>query len=467
MGRPTRTPAKPAEAVAALPHRYTPRGYQRPFWQEMLTGRRYAVLLWHRRCGKDTTAFNWLLVASQMRVGNYYYVFPTMTLGRKVIWEGRNFDGMLFRDHIPPALIAGTNETDMRVTFQNGSAVQIIGSDRFDDLRGPNPVGVLFSEYAKQHPAAWQVVAPIIRQNKGWAVFCYTPLGRNHGHTLYEMARQNPEWFAERLTVDDTGVFTDEDLAAERAAGADEEYIQQEYYCSFSGSVQGSYYARELALAFTEGRVGRVPYDPQHPVETAWDLGTKDANAIWFYQQVGRRVQLIDYHEASGSNLVELAALIRGKRYAYLPGVPHVAPHDIARTEYSSGRTIRELARDLGLEFRVVPKQNPLERVTAARMLFPRCYFDSVACPAGLAALAQYHKEWDPETKSFSLKPAHDWSSHGADAFGHLAVGIEAPVLAPPITQAVTAFNPYDYETERPWGGREPRVERDFAPFAA
>jgi len=467
MGRPTRTSPKPIEAVAALPFQYAPRPYQEPFWRAMLGWVRYAALVWHRRAGKDTSVFNWLLVASQMRVGTYYYLFTTFAQARRVLWEGRNRDGMRFLDHIPPAMIASKNETDMRIVFSNGSALQLVGTDHFDAIRGTNPVGVVFSEYAAQNPAAWQVVRPILRENGGWAVFVYTPLGRNHGYDLFEMARSNPDWFAERLTVTETGVFSPEDLDAERAAGADEEFIQQEYYCSFVGSVQGSYYARELALAFAEGRVTRVPYDPQHPVETAWDLGTKDANAIWFYQQVGRKVHLIDYHEQSGSNLVELAAVIRGKRYAYLPGVPHLAPHDIAKTEYSSGRTIRELARDLGLEFRVVPKQNPLERVTAARVLFPRIYADSVLCASGLAALAQYHKEWDPETKSFALKPAHDWASHGADAFGHLAVGIEAPHVAPVQTQAEVAFNPLDYDTPR-WGtGREPRVERDFAPFAA
>jgi hypothetical protein len=291
------------------------------------------------------------------------------------------------------------------------------------------------------------VVAPIIRQNKGWAVFAYTPIGGadNIGAKLYTMASMNPAWFCQRLTVDDTdGVFTAEDLAEERAAGMDEDRIGQEYYCRFTGSQPGAYYAKELQIARAEGRLGRFPYDPKYAVETAWDLGTKDATAIWFYQQIGRRVHLIDYFEGSGSNLIELNALVHGKRYGYRPGYAHTAPHDVRKTEFSSGKNPYEIARELSppLFFRVIPKMNPLERITAARVLLPRCYFDEVVCLPGLAALSQYHKEWDEETRSFALKPAHDWSSHGADAFGHLAVGLQDPEPERYQTQSVTSFDP-------------------------
>jgi hypothetical protein len=438
---------RPALATPELPHDYVPRPYQQRFWDAMRQGCRYAALVWHRRAGKDTTAFNWLLCAAMQRVGTYYYVFPTFQQGRRVLWDGIT-DGQPFLRHVPEPLIKSRNETDMRIQLVNGSVFQIIGSDRYDDMRGPNPVGVVFSEYGKQHPGAWEVVAPIIRQNKGWAVFAYTPIGGidNIGAKLYQMASQNPSWFCQKLTVDDTdGVFTAEDLAEERAAGMDEDRIGQEYYCLFQGVQPGAYYQKELQLARAEGRLGRFPYDPQYAVETAWDLGTKDATAIWFYQQVGRRVVLIDYFEGSGSNLIELNALVHGKRYGYRAGYAHTAPHDIRKTEFGSGKTPFEIARDLvpPLHFRVIPKMNPLERITAARVLLPRCYFDEVVCLPGIAALSQYHKEWDEETRAFALKPAHDWSSHGADAFGHLAVGLQDPEVERYQTQAVTTFDPY------------------------
>src|SRR5262245_61969075 len=222
---------------------YTPRPYQQPFWDAMLGGQaRYAVLVWHRRAGKDTTAFNWLICAAMQRVGTYFYFFPTYTQGKKVIWLGRNREGMPFLDHIPPPLIAKRNESELRITLVNGSTIQIMGVEDVDALRGTNPVGCVFSEYATQHPQAWQVVSPILLENGGWAVFTYTPYGRNHGWDLFQQAQAavaagDPEWFVQRVTVEQTQVYTPEQIAAQRASGLPEEFIQQEYYCSFSGSV--------------------------------------------------------------------------------------------------------------------------------------------------------------------------------------------------------------------------------------
>ncbi len=460
----------PAAGRPILPHRYTPRPYQVPFWRAMAQGARYAVLVWHRRAGKDTTAFNWLVWAALQRVGTYFYFFPTYTQGKKVIWLGRNKAGMPFLEHIPPALIAARNESELRITFVNGSSLQVIGTDDVDAVRGSNPVGCVFSEYATQHPQAWQVVAPILLENGGWAVFTYTPCGRNHGYDLYEAARAavaagDPEWFVQKVTVDETDVFAPDQIAAQRAAGEDEQFLQQEYYCSFSGSVMGSYYADSLSQAAADGRIGRVPWDPRLPVETACDIGHQDATAIWFFQQQGIRIHLIDYFEQTRIDLPAVAKLFREKPYAYRAGVPHIAPHDIRKTEWGDGRMIYDKAAELGLHFRVVPKMNPLERITAARVLFPRCYFDAVRCERGLAVLHQYHKAFDETAKAFKLTPDHDWSSHGADAFGHLAVGLQAPDLAPLVTQAVTHFDPFDERARMDGGPRGLVVERDYDPF--
>src|ERR1051326_7615965 len=36
-----------------LPHKWTPRDYQLPFWRYMENGGRRAIDIWHRRSGKD------------------------------------------------------------------------------------------------------------------------------------------------------------------------------------------------------------------------------------------------------------------------------------------------------------------------------------------------------------------------------------------------------------------------------
>src|SRR5262245_50202583 len=58
--------------------------------------------------------------------------------------------------------------------------------------------------------------------------------------------------------------------------------------CSFDAAVIGSYYGKQLLKVELDKRIGPVPYEPSALVWTAWDLGIRDATAIWFAQVVGR-----------------------------------------------------------------------------------------------------------------------------------------------------------------------------------
>jgi len=213
-----------------LPYNYQARPYQSGLYDCIANGYKRAVAVWHRRAGKDKTLLNLLIKEAFKRTGVYYYFFPTYNQGRKVLWDGIDRNGFRYLDHIPEPLREGNpNTTEMKIRLINGSLIQIIGTDNIDAIMGTNPVGCVFSEYSLQNPAAWDLIRPILAENGGWAVFNYTPRGRNHGFILYEMAKNNPEWFCELLTVDDTGVVTPEMVQAERDAGMSEEMIQQEF----------------------------------------------------------------------------------------------------------------------------------------------------------------------------------------------------------------------------------------------
>jgi predicted nucleic acid-binding protein len=163
-------------------------------------------------------------------------MFPEYNQGRKVIWDGKDKDGKPFIDtHMPPHIRSAKNSSEMKITFTNGSIYQIIGADNYDSLVGPNPVGLILDEWAvsPKYPLAWNYFRPILVENKGWAVFPYTPRGRNHGWDLYQMALTNPEWFCQLLTIEDTKAISVEDVEAERQSGMSESMIQQEFYCSF------------------------------------------------------------------------------------------------------------------------------------------------------------------------------------------------------------------------------------------
>ena len=218
-----------------IPHKFTPRDYQRDFFEAMEhDGYKRAILVWPRRHGKDKTCFAFVLRQMMRRVGNYAYIFPTASLARKAAWQNIDADGFKLLDHIPPELIARKQDQSMHLELVNGSTLTFFGSDRQVSV-GTNYIGIVLSEFAIQDPTAWNLLRPVIRQNKGWVVMNSTPRGRNHYHDMYHNAKDNDEWYTSLLTADDTDVFTPEDIQAERDSGMSEEVIQQEFYCFPSG----------------------------------------------------------------------------------------------------------------------------------------------------------------------------------------------------------------------------------------
>lgn len=393
-----------------------------------------AVLVHHRRAGKDKSAFNYMVREAFKRVGIYYYFFPTYNQGRKVLWDGIDREGFRFLDHIPKVLRKGDpNQTEMKVNLINGSLIQVVGSDNVDTIVGTNPVGCVFSEYPLQDPSGWDFVRPILRENGGWAVFCYTPRGKNHGFDLYEMAKANPEWFCQKLTIDDTfgkgGTVGPDEVDAERKSGMSENLIQQEYYTSFDAAVENAVLGEQIMLARKEGRFTSVPYDSRIPVNTYWDIG-RDATAIWFTQAVRNEVRVIDYYESHQSELsIDLTELQR-KRYFY--GEMYF-PHDGDYKDYKTGKTPKEIAAELGFGVSIVDKISKQTQINAVRMIFGRCWFDAEKCARGIDALSSWHFGWDEKLRILSPLPVHDWASHASDALCQLAMKQEDEVEWKPV----------------------------------
>ena len=406
-----------------LPNNWIAKPHQRGFFRYMEGGGTRYVGVWHRRAGKDASAINWTATAAMQRVGTYWHMLPTLRQARLAVWDGINRDGARIIDQAwPTELRANVRNDEMKIQLVNGSVWQLCGSDNYNSLVGSNPVGVVFSEWSLTDPLAWDFVRPILRENGGWAIFIYTPRGRNHGHTLLETARANPSWCSEVLTVKDTGVVSLADIDEERRSGMSEELIQQEYMCSFEAPNTGSYYGRLLEEARRDGRITRVPYDPVLGVHTWWDLGVNDPTAIWFTQTSGFEHRVIDYYEGTGEGLAHYARVLLERGYAY---ACHHFPHDVQVRELGSGKSRIETLRELGLEPQIVPNLPVDDGIEALRALLPLCWFDEAKCARGLEALVSYHRKYDEKRKCFAAHPEHDWASNGADAARYFAVGTQ------------------------------------------
>ena len=412
--------------VITLPYKYQPRDYQLPLLKAIDNGYKRAVAVFHRRAGKDKTLINLIAKKIFERVGVYYYFTPTYEQGRKILWEGIDRDGMRFLDHIPKELRKSTDNQQMKIELINGSIFRVIGTDKPEAIVGTNPVGTVWSEYSLQNPAAWGYIRPILLENGGWAVFNYTSRGRNHGYTLLKYAQQNTDWFVQITPATETNVFTAEQLEAERQQyileDGDDLRYRQEYLCSFDGAVQGAYYGKIIQKLDEEGKIKEFPIEDL-PVDTFWDLGVGDSTAIWFVQRAGNEVRLIDYYETSGEGLAHYMKILQDKPYIY---ANHYAPHDIKVREFTSGASRLETAAKLGLNFQIVPNLPLDDGIQASRMILKRCYFHPNT-ERGRDCLMNYHKEFDEKNKVYKNRPAHDWSSHGADAFRMLAIIYQSP----------------------------------------
>ena len=449
---------------------FRPRVYQRDVLESLGSGRiKRAALVWHRRAGKDLTAWNWTVGEALRKVGTYFYLFPTYSQGKKVIWDGRDGNGITFQGYIPEQVVVGRNETEMQITLVNGSIIQIIGTDKMEHIVGTNPIGCVFSEFALQNPEAWQLIEPILLENKGWAVFCYTPRGNNHGKRLFEMAVRHPGWYAQMLSIEETQrddgspVISEEQIESIRAQGTDEDLIQQEYFCSFTGGQQGSYFSKFLRQSEALGRVTHVAHDPALEVDTVWDLGIGDATAIGFRQLFNQEVRWIDYYEASGEGLPHFASVLaeKARQYDYRYG-KHIFPHDAKVRELSTGQSRLETAKRLGIRpVTLAPKFSIEDGIDAIRRRFPLYWFDAEKCGRLVDAIANYRKEWDSHTQCFKSKPVHDWTSHPVDMLRYEAVSVRSPIRTPQARAAVSTFNPITYDHAL----RGMDVRTDFDPF--
>ncbi len=198
----------------------------------------------------------------------------------------------------------------------------------------------------------------------------------------------------------------------------------------FVGLVEGSYFAKQLLQAKADGRIGIINPDPLMTMRAYWDIGgtgnNADACTIWIAQKIGPRVLVHDYYEARGQDLATHVNWLRDNGYgkAFC-----VLPHDGKTHDKVFPVTFESELIAAGFEVKVVPNMGrgaALKRIEAVRRQFPNIWFNAATTEGGREALGAYHEKQD-EIRGIGLGPAHDWASHGADAFGLLCVEHEEP----------------------------------------
>lgn len=410
---------------------YKPRPLQETLHKSL---KRFNVLVCHRRFGKTVFAiadsFDRGLQVPHRRP-QIAYLSPTYSQSKRVAWE-------YFKDFVRPIQeydknLVSIHEQELRIDVKRphlGDHVRfmLLGADNPDSLRGIYLDWVTLDEYAQCDPSVWgEVIYPTLSDHKGGATFIGTPKGQNHFFDKFREAQQamnegDNQWYQAMFKASETGIIGEDELDIARRTMTDSEY-RQEYECDFSAALLGSYYGKHLNDIEVNKQITHVPWQRAYPVHTFWDLGLDDTTAIWFAQVAGKEIHLIDFYENSGHGLDHYVKILNDKRYNY---GEHVLPHDAGAREIGTGRTREETLRKYGISgrTRILPRQAVEDGIHAVRNILSRCYFDEERTRSGYLALKNYQRKWDPKRKIFDNKPHHDWTSHAADAFRILAMGI-------------------------------------------
>ena len=379
----------------------------------------------HRRAGKTVACIHDLqrqaLRCPRVRP-RFAYLSPFLRQSKAVAWD-------YLRAAMSSARAAGAtaHESELRVDYPGGAQVRLYGADNPDAMRGVYFDGIVLDEYADMDPRVWsEIIRPALADRRGWAVFIGTPRGRNAFFELWRRSQTEGGWFSMMLKASQSGLIPDSELELARRDLTEEQYAQ-EFECSFDAAVVGAYYGKLMARAEAERRVAGVPYDPAAPVWTAWDLGIRDATAIWFAQVIGREIRIIDYYEASGVDLGHYVREINARSYAY---AGHIVPHDAQAKELGTGKSRLEVMESLGLRpITLAPLHRVEDGINAVRMFIPKCWFDAKKCARGIDALKLYRAEYDDKLQALRPQPVHDWTSHAADSFRYLALTLDRRTL--------------------------------------
>lgn len=266
----------PKTKQITLPYKFEPRWYQLGLLEALDSGIKRAVCCWHRGAGKDLMCLNYLIKKAFEKPGVYLHCFPNFNQGKRAIWKSvhdtHEGEAVAYLDHIPPELIKHKNSSEMMIELINGSVYCVMGLDGKNAARarGMNPTFAILSEYAYMDPESWHTVEPRIAQNDGTAIFISTPNGQNHFYELYNHACNDPDYFASLMSIEDTETIPLKHIENLRAEGVPEDFIQQEYFVSFTRGAEGSYYGKYIQRARDENRITNLPLIDDLPCHTAW-----------------------------------------------------------------------------------------------------------------------------------------------------------------------------------------------------
>lgn len=309
-----------------------------------------------------------------------------------------------------------------------------------DSIKSKSQIHVLWVDEAEPvSETAWIKIVPTVREHGSEIWVTWNPERKNSA--THKRFRENPPSGAKIVEINySDNPWFPEVLEQERLEDFARRPDQYDHVWEggFVTVVEGAYFAQALSAAKAEGRIGKVAADPLMTLRAFVDIGGTGAKAdsftIWIVQFIGKEIRVLDYYEAQGQPIATHLNWMRGK--GYTPDrCQFWLPHDGSTQDRVFDVSYESALRDAGYHVTVVPNQGKgaaKMRIEAARRLFPSIWFNAETTEAGRDALGWYHEKRSQDDRNIGLGPEHDWSSHGADAFGLMCVAYEEPVTKKP-----------------------------------
>lgn len=274
----------------------------------------------------------------------------------------------------------------------------------------------------------WEIVLPTLRQEDSELWVTWNPARKSSATDRRFRQRKNVRMRVEEMNWRDNPWFP-QSLNRQRRQWLldDPESYRHVWEGDYSSAKKGSYFTAQLNLVRAQGRICKIEADPLQRRKLFVDIGGTgagaDAFAMWGAQLYADKVNVLDYYEAQGQDGGFHLAWMRAHGYAST-NTDVILPHDGATGDKIYAVSYESFFRAAGYTVITVPNQGAgaaRMRIEALRQVFPKLRFNKETTEAGIEALAWYHEKRSEE-RDIGLGPEHDWSSHGSDAAGLMAI---------------------------------------------
>lgn len=315
---------------------------------------------------------------------------------------------------------------DTEIRGRNGSVFFFVGlqSHTVTSIKSYESVDICWIEEAQTVcKKSWDILIPTIRKPDSEIWVTLNPVLDTDETWQRLVVNRPPNSYVAQVNYTENPWFPDvlEQERLHAKATMPEDDYQNIWEGACRSAVEGAIYAAEVQQAYREERVRPVPYDPRLKVHTVWDLGWADSMTIILVQKGVAELRVIGYIEESQRTLDWYAAELNKLNYNW--GYDYI-PHDGFHKDFKTGQTTAEILRRFKRKVKQIPKLTVEQGIKAARMLFPRVYFDKTKTERLMECLKRYRRGV-PERTGEPGAPIHDEFSHGADAWRYLAVVAE------------------------------------------